>query len=204
MNFADRLVEAIQAKGTPVVVGLDPRLDQLPGELVDRHLKRHGLNTRGVAAALEEFCQCVLDVVAPLVPAVKLQIAFFERFGPPGMEAFYNVSIVARRKGLLVIGDAKLSDIGSTAEAYSDGWLRGVKIGADLRHIWDVDALTVNPFLGSDGVAPSRGPPPIPARACSCWCARRTRPPVSCRTCAPTAGPCICTWPSTCADGASR
>jgi len=153
-HFADRLIDAIRSKGTPLVVGLDPRFDQLPAEVVARNLEQYGLNPRGVAAAIEEFCVRVLDVVSVLVPAVKLQVAFFERFGPPGMQVFYNVSMVARRKGLLVISDAKRGDIGSTAEAYADGWLRGVPLGAELRHIWDVDAMTINPLFGTDGIEP--------------------------------------------------
>ena len=153
-NFADRLAEATLAKRTPLVVGLDPRLDQLPHDLAERNLARHGLNPDGVAAAFQEFCFGVIEAVAPLVPAVKPQVAFFERFGPAGMAAFSNVSLAARRHGLLVIGDAKRGDIGSTADAYADAWLGAPAVRSEHLPVWDVDALTVNPLFGTDGIEP--------------------------------------------------
>ncbi len=144
LGFADRLVAAILAKRTPLVVGLDPRVVQLPEGLqpTDRSLQTQ-------AAAVEVFCRGVIDVVAPLVPAVKPQVAFFELLGPAGMTALHNLIGHAREKGLLVIADGKRGDIGSTAEGYAEAWL-----GRGDQAAWGADALTVNPWLGRDALEP--------------------------------------------------
>lgn len=141
--FSRRLAAAVQAKGTAVLVGLDPRYDLLPEPLF-----RPGTDDpRAIAAAFEIFCRNVVDVVAPLVPAVKPQAAFFEQYGPAGMNALAEVIRYARSKGLLVVFDGKRNDIGSTAEAYADGIL-----GA--KSPWGADALTVSPYLGDDSITP--------------------------------------------------
>lgn len=140
--FADRLTEAIRAKGTPVLVGLDPRWDQLPSALT-----QGGDSPAQRASAYRAFCCEVLDVVAPLVAVVKPQAAFFEELGPQGMLALADVIAFARQKGLLVILDGKRNDIGSTAEAYARGYL-----GADSP--WQADAITVSPYLGDDSLQP--------------------------------------------------
>ncbi len=140
--FGDRLLAAVRARRTPVLVGLDPRLEQLPPLLVPAQV-----DPVARAAAYVTFCREVIDVVAPLVPAVKPQAAFFEQLGPPGMAALGEVMVHARRAGLLVILDGKRNDIGSTAEAYAEGYL-----GADSA--WGADALTVSPYLGSDSLTP--------------------------------------------------
>jgi len=145
-NFGDRLAEAVRGRGNPVVVGLDPRLEQLPTAL-----------SEGVAAgdfvrradAYECFCREVIDVVAALVPAVKPQAAFFEECGPAGMQALANVMSYAQEQGLLVILDGKRNDIGSTAEAYARGIL-----GREGQSAWGADAVTVSPYLGADGIEP--------------------------------------------------
>lgn len=144
LGFADRLTGAILQKRTPLVVGLDPRVAQLPGPLqpVDPSLGSR-------AQAVEAFCRGVIDVVAPLVPAVKPQVAFFEQLGPPGMAALFNVIRHAQQVGLLVIADGKRGDIGSTAEGYAQAWL-GKGDGA----AFGADALTVNPWLGRDSLEP--------------------------------------------------
>jgi orotidine-5'-phosphate decarboxylase len=134
-HFADRLLNAIAAKGAPVCVGLDPRVDRLPDEL------RQGPPVE----AVETFCTGVLDAVAPVVPAVKPQIAYFEQLGPEGTALYFRVVAAARRRGLIVIGDVKRNDIGSTAEAYAVAHLAG----ADAP-----DAVTVNGYLGADGIQP--------------------------------------------------
>jgi orotidine-5'-phosphate decarboxylase len=144
MTFSELLTEAVQRKGNAVLVGLDPRLDFIPAAL------KTNTDTNGegnVAAVFERFCREVIDVVAPLVPAVKPQAAFFEQYGATGMLALSNVIRYARQKGLLVIFDGKRNDIGSTAEAYAAGIL-----GADSA--WGADALTVSPYLGDDSLEP--------------------------------------------------
>jgi orotidine-5'-phosphate decarboxylase len=144
--FIDRLHAAVAERQNPVLVGLDPRADSLPpGLLSDRQrgdLQQH-------AKAYSAFCRGVIDVVAPLVPAVKPQAAFFEQLGPPGMIALAETIAYAHHKGLLVILDGKRNDIGSTAEAYADGFL-----GAGAASPWGADALTVSPYLGDDSVRP--------------------------------------------------
>lgn len=143
-SFIDRLASAIAARRTPLVVGLDPRWAHLPWEF--RTQPQASLAEQ--AAAYEEFCCGVIDVVAPLVPAVKPQAAFFEELGPPGMVALADVMAYARNRELLVILDGKRNDIGSTAEAYARGWL-----GRDAGP-WGADALTVSPYLGDDSLTP--------------------------------------------------
>jgi len=137
--FADRLADAVERKRTQLVVGLDPRLDLLPVEL------------RGEAPALavERFCRGIIDAVAPYVAAVKPQLAFFEALGSDGIRALEDACRYAREAGLLVIADGKRGDIGSTSRAYAAAYLEPRADGKPL-----ADALTVNPYLGSDGVEP--------------------------------------------------
>lgn len=144
MAFGARLADAVRGKGTPVLVGLDPRLKQLPNPLT---AELDDKNPQAVADAYQRFCCDVVDVVAPLVAAVKPQAAFFEQLGPHGMAALAYVISYARERGLLVILDGKRNDIGSTAEAYASAYL-----GADSA--WQADALTVSPYLGGDSLDP--------------------------------------------------
>ena len=141
----DRLSAAVRRCRNSVVVGLDPRNDQLPegirAEASD--------SVADGAAAFETFCRGIIDVVAPLVPAVKPQAAFFEELGPKGMLALGRTIEYASSKGLLVIFDGKRNDIGSTATAYARGLL-----GADGKSPWGADALTVSPYLGDDSLQP--------------------------------------------------
>lgn len=138
-HFADRLSLAIRDKGSAVCVGIDPRTAQLPSEF---RPKRDA--PRESAEAVARWAEALLEVVAPLVPVVKPQLAFFEAFGAPGFRAYHDTVIAARERGLLVIADAKRGDIGSTAEAYAEAHLEVV--GAD--------AITVNPYLGRDSLEP--------------------------------------------------
>lgn len=144
-GFGDRLATAVISKGNPVIVGLDPRADQLPSGLWKSRSPR---NVADVADAYHQFCREVIDVVAPLVPAVKPQMAFFEELGPPGSRALYDVVRYARSRGLLVILDGKRSDIASTAEAYARAYLAPSEISSAA------DALTVSPYLGDDSLEP--------------------------------------------------
>jgi orotidine-5'-phosphate decarboxylase len=150
-HFADRLADAVRRKGTALCVGLDPRWEQLPLELTQRH---GGTTLERVAAAFEELCLRVLDIVAPLVPVVKPQSAFFEACGPAGLTALQRVLARARQLGLVTILDGKRNDIASTATAYAEAAFGGVEI-AGIRHpVWDADALTVNAYLGRDAIEP--------------------------------------------------
>ena len=143
--FADRLADAVERKRSQLVVGLDPVLDMLPVEL-------RGEATAGRAAAanaLQRFCAGIIDAVAPYVVAVKPQVAFFEALGSDGWRALEQVSAYAREAGLLVIGDAKRGDVGSTARAYATAFLEPRYAEPPL-----ADALTVSPFLGRDSLDP--------------------------------------------------
>ncbi|MCE9547519.1 MAG: orotidine-5'-phosphate decarboxylase [Planctomycetia bacterium] len=144
-HFADRLSAAVRRCGNPVLVGLDPRWEQLPAPLLRGH---DVAGTTERAAVYAEFCRGVIDVVASLVPAVKPQAAFFEELGPAGMAALADIVQYARQRGLLVILDGKRNDIGSTATAYAAAYL-----GNELQG-WQSDALTVSPYLGDDSLTP--------------------------------------------------
>ncbi len=150
-HFADRLTAAVRAKGNAVCVGLDPRWDALPQQIRNRH---DGGTLEAAAMAVEEFCLRVVDLVAPLVPVVKPQSAFFEAFGPDGMRALQAVLRRAREQGLLTILDAKRNDIASTATAYAEAAFGGTRLGDHYHPVWNADALTVNPYLGRDSVEP--------------------------------------------------
>jgi len=144
VHVADRLAQAVRTKKNPVCVGLDPRADLLPPGMLDADR-----SCATVATAYRQWGLAVLDVVAPLVPVVKPQAAFFEQLGPPGMEALHALVQDARRRGLFVILDGKRNDIGSTAEAYADAYL-----GDATNSAWGADALTVSPYLGDDSLRP--------------------------------------------------
>jgi len=150
-SYIQRLHDQIRTKKTAALVGLDPRWDLLPVEIRHRAEQRGGEANAVRAAAYEEFCQRVIDLVAPLVPAVKPQSAFFEDCGFAGVETLANVIRYARNAGLLVICDAKRGDIGSTAEAYAAAYLAGEDPDAAP---FAADALTVNPYLGVDSLQP--------------------------------------------------
>jgi orotidine-5'-phosphate decarboxylase len=150
-HFADRLAEAIRAKHTALSVGLDPRWDSLPMAI----RQRHGCESlEAVAAAYEEFCSRVLDLVAPIAPVVKPQSAFFETCGAAGIAALQRLLRQARGLGLLTILDAKRNDIASTAVAYADAAFGGSTFDGRVLPALEADALTVNPYLGRDAVEP--------------------------------------------------
>ncbi len=150
-HYSDRLDAAIRQKRTPALVGIDPRMDQLPATVLARAAQRGGDPLETAAAAFEEFCSRLIDVVAGLVPAVKPQTAFFEQYGPAGCVVLQRIIRRARQAGLIVICDAKRGDIGSTAEAYAEAYLGGADMDASA---WGADALTVNPYLGRDTLEP--------------------------------------------------
>jgi orotidine-5'-phosphate decarboxylase len=142
-HFGDRLAEAVRRKKNPIVVGLDPRREQLPAGLCEAGPQ----DWSAQAAAYLEFCRGLIDVVAPLVPAVKPQAACFEQLGAAGMQALAEIVRYATASGLLTIMDGKRNDIGSTATAYADGFL-------GRESAWGADALTVSPYLGDDSLRP--------------------------------------------------
>jgi len=151
LHFADRLTATCRARGNAVCVGLDPRWQQLPLELRRRHSQG---TLDAMAGAFEEFCLRVLEIVAPLVPVVKPQSAFFEACGPAGMRALQAVLGRAHDLGVLTILDSKRNDISSTAEAYADAAFAGTPLEGKRHRVWPADAMTVNPYLGRDAVEP--------------------------------------------------
>jgi orotidine-5'-phosphate decarboxylase len=150
-HFADRVAAAAKVKGSCLCVGLDPRWELLPRDLRERH--GHA-TLNALAGAFEEFCLRVLDVVAPLVPIVKPQSAFFEACGPAGLVALQRIIQRARERGLITILDSKRNDIASTAQAYADAAFSGTLIEGVRHPVWEADALTINPYLGRDAVEP--------------------------------------------------
>jgi len=151
-HFADRLLEACRAKGAPVCVGLDPVLSRLPASVV-REAASHPQEAKPAAKAIERFCMAVIDAVADVVPCVKPQAACFERYLWPGVEAYHRVVTHAKSRGLMVIADAKRGDIGTSSAHYAAGLL-GDPPFDDLGELHGPDALTVNSYLGVDGLAP--------------------------------------------------
>lgn len=149
--YIDRLHEAIRRTATPALVGIDPRYRMLPEPLIQAAESRGLGPCETQAWAFEEFGKRLVDVVAPLVPAVKPQAAFFEQLGPAGVSALQRVIAYAREAGLIVICDAKRGDIGSTAQAYAEAYLAGTDPQAAP---FAADALTVNPYLGTDSLEP--------------------------------------------------
>ena len=150
----NKLIENIKKTGAPIVVGLDPTLKLIPDHVLEKNYKEYGANLEGVSNAIFEYNKTIVDSVYDLIPAVKPQIAMYETFGIPGLVAFDKTIKYCKSKGLVVIGDIKRGDIGSTSTAYALGHLGKVTIeGKDFRG-FEEDFATVNPYLGSDGVKP--------------------------------------------------
>jgi orotidine-5'-phosphate decarboxylase len=153
--FVDRMIDAIKSKNNPTVVGLDPKLDFIPEHILNSNFDKYGKNLEGAAAAITEFNFKLIDEIKDIVPVVKPQIAYYEMYGIPGIQAYKNTLDYARKNGLLIIADGKRNDIGSTAEAYSKAHL-GLTVIDDevMEEAFGADALTVNPYLGIDGIKP--------------------------------------------------
>ncbi len=149
-----KLNDAIKKKGAPIVVGLDPNLRFIPASVRKKSFDAYGETAEGVADAFRTFNFAIIDAICDLVPAVKPQIAMYEQFGLPGLEAFRSTVAYARDKGLFVIGDVKRGDIGSTSASYAEAHLGGTMVGSATVRAFDEDFATVNPYLGSDGVKP--------------------------------------------------
>ena len=150
----NQLTANIKKTGAPIVVGLDPMLDYVPGHIQKKAFEEYGETLEGAAEAIWQFNREIVDQTYDLIPAVKPQIAMYEQFGIPGLMAFKKTVDYCREKGLVVIGDVKRGDIGSTSAAYAVGHLGHVKVGSRSFAPFDEDFATVNPYLGSDGVNP--------------------------------------------------
>ncbi len=149
-----KLIAQIAAKKAPIVIGLDPQLSFIPQRILDASIQQSGETLESVAGAIYAFNKAILDATADLVPAVKPQIAMYEQYGIPGLMAYKKTIDYAHQKGLVVIGDIKRGDIGSTSEAYAKGHLGTVKVGGKVIAPFEEDFATVNPYLGYDGVKP--------------------------------------------------
>ena len=144
------LVEQIILKKSPIVVGLDPRIEMIPVEVKDKYFKKYGNTLEAVKHSLIEFNRGIIDSVYDLVPAVKPQIAFYEKYGIEGLIAYKDVCAYAKEKGLYVIADIKRGDIGSTSKAYSEAHLGFTLINGEKVQAFESDSITVNPYLGDD------------------------------------------------------
>ncbi len=142
--FIDKLIESIKAKKSPVVVGLDPRIEKTPQFIKDVAFKRKGENIEGISEALYLFNKGIIDAVYDIVPAVKIQVAFYEAYGIEGFKAFFKTAEYAKSLGLMVIADVKRGDIQEVAKMYSKAYLQNQLF----------DAITVNPYMGEDTIMP--------------------------------------------------
>lgn len=150
----NKLVEKIRKTGAPIVVGLDPMLGYIPEEVCAKAFSEFGETLEGAAEAIWQFNKEIIDNTCDLIPAVKPQIAMYEQFGVEGLKAFQKTVKYCKEKDLVVIGDVKRGDIGSTSAAYAAGHLGKVTVGKNSYAAFDEDFATVNPYLGSDGVKP--------------------------------------------------
>lgn len=150
----NKLVEKIKKTNAPIVVGLDPMLNYIPKHIQDNAFAEFGETLEGAAEAIWQFNKAIVDSTCDLIPAVKPQIAMYEQFGIPGLQAYKKTVDYCKEKDLVVIGDIKRGDIGSTSAAYAVGHLGHVQVGTKSYAGFDEDFATVNPYLGSDGVKP--------------------------------------------------
>lgn len=154
MNFSDKLAQSIQKMQNPTVMGLDPKLDFIPQSVREKMFALHNDYFEAAAACLSLFNRALIDAVYDIVPAIKPQLAYYEMFGVEGIKVFAETVQYARDKGMLVIVDGKRNDIGPTAEAYAAAYLGQTDLGKGQVPVFDGDALTVNGYLGEDGIKP--------------------------------------------------
>lgn len=150
----NKLIEKIEETKAPIVVGLDPMLSYIPEHIMKKALDEKGETLEGAGEAIWQYNKGIVDAVYDLIPAVKPQIAMYEQFGIPGLMAFKKTVDYCKEKGLVVIGDVKRGDIGSTSKAYAAAHLGKVQVGEKLLEGFGEDFATVNPYLGSDGIMP--------------------------------------------------
>lgn len=149
-----KLIEKIQKTKAPICVGLDPMLGYIPEHVKEKAFAEFGETLEGAAEAIWQFNCAIVDATADLIPAVKPQIAMYEQFGIEGLKAYDRTVKYCQQKGLIVIGDIKRGDIGSTSAAYATGHLGSVKVGNTTCSAFNTEYVTVNPYLGTDGVKP--------------------------------------------------
>ncbi len=150
----DRLIENIIEKQNPTVAGLDPKLDYVPASIKNACFEKYGKTLEGAAAALFEFNKAIIDNIFDIVPAVKPQAAYYEMYGWQGVKALADTIAYAKEKGMFVITDGKRNDIGTTMEAYAAAHLGTTDVAGEIVDAFGADALTVNGYLGSDGIKP--------------------------------------------------
>lgn len=149
-NIIDQLIDKIKIMQNPTVIGLDPRYEMLPKCVKEKYLE----TLEGVGQAIIEYNKALIDEICDVIPAIKPQIAFYEMYGIPGIQAFKETCEYAKQKGMFVIADIKRGDIGSTAQGYSNAYLGKTKIGENEQSLYDIDFVTVNPYMGTDCVKP--------------------------------------------------
>ena len=149
-----KLISKIEKTHAPIVVGLDPMLNYIPKQIQEKAFKEYGETLKGAGEAIWQYNKEIIDHVYDLIPAVKPQIAMYEQFGIEGLKAYKQTAAYCKSKDLVVIGDIKRGDIGSTSAAYAVGHLGKVQVGSKCYVPFDEDFATVNPYLGSDGVKP--------------------------------------------------
>lgn len=150
----NKLVKKIKETKAPVVVGLDPMLSYVPEHILKKAYAEYGETLEGAAEAIWQYNKGIIDATYDLIPAVKPQIAMYEQFGIPGLCAFKKTCDYAKSKDLVIIGDVKRGDIGSTSAAYATGHLGKIQVGSNTYSLFDEDFATVNPYLGTDGIKP--------------------------------------------------
>lgn len=153
-SIIDKLINRITELSAPIVLGLDPRLDQIPSYIKEEASNNYSDTLQAAAEAITIFNKAIIDQIYDIVPAVKPQIAMYEQFGPPGMHAYLSTIDYAKSKGLIVIGDIKRNDIGDTAKAYSNVHIGRVPINSKELEIAQTDFITINPYMGLDSIAP--------------------------------------------------
>ena len=149
-NMMDKLIDRIKETNNPTVIGIDPKYDMIPECIKNKYEQ----NMEGVAKAIEEFNKALIDATFDIIPAVKINIAFYEMYGLEGMKVFEETCKYAKEKGMLVMADIKRGDIGSTSKAYSNAFLGRTQIGEKEEKIYDVDFVTLNPYMGIDSIKP--------------------------------------------------
>ncbi len=150
----NKLVDKIKKTGAPIVVGLDPMMSYIPDHIVEKAFAEYGETLEGACEAVWQYNKGIIDATYDLIPAVKPQIAMYEQFGVEGLKVFQKTVDYCKEKDIVVIGDIKRGDIGSTSTAYAVGHLGKVKVGSKTFKTFDEDFVTVNPYLGSDGINP--------------------------------------------------
>lgn len=153
MSF-DRLIQKIREKNNPTVAGLDPKLEYIPEYIREEAYKKYGKTLDGAAEALLQFNKGLIDALYDIVPAIKPQAAYYEMYGWQGVRTLAKTIAYAKEKGMFVITDAKRNDIGATMQAYSAAHIGKTDIGNETAEAFGADALTVNGYLGTDGISP--------------------------------------------------